>query len=304
MRAPAGMMRIMSHLPHLALVLNAFIWGVSWVPFKWMESLGLSILWATAASYLLSSLALIALRPAVFKGLLSPQAIWWMGLFYGLTNTCFNWALALGDVVRVVLLFYLMPVWAAIFSRWLLNERLNAEALARLVLALAGAAVVLGQPGEQSGFADALSIAGGLFFALANVHLRRLEHAQAVQRTMAMFIGSGLVPLFFLMGAALVAWGYGADPGGAMRSPLAAEAWAWLAVPLVAVALGLANFSLQFGGSRLPTQVTSLIMLSEIVFATVSAAMILGKTLSAAEMIGGACIVLAAVWATLRPPRA
>jgi len=84
---------------------------------------------------------------------------------------------------------------------------------------------------------------------------------------------------------------------------IAAEAWAWLAVPLVAVALGVANFSLQFGGSRLPTQVTSLIMLSEIVFATVSAAIILGKTLSLAEMIGGACIVLAAVWATLRPPK-
>ncbi|MFM1788385.1 MAG: hypothetical protein RLZZ166_852, partial [Pseudomonadota bacterium] len=38
-------------LAHLALVFNAFIWGVSWLPYKWLESQGLSILWATALAY-------------------------------------------------------------------------------------------------------------------------------------------------------------------------------------------------------------------------------------------------------------
>ena len=322
-------------LAHLALVFNAFIWGVSWLPYKWLESQGLSILWATALAYMLATGALAVARPKAFAGVLGisslgstrglslGQGLWVMGLFYGLTNTCFNWALALGDVVRVVLLFYLMPVWSAIFARLILKERLSGEGLARLVLALAGAGVVLGWDVLQSQaavelaaqqsatsfsgrqlLADLLSIAGGLFFGLANVYLRKFESATAYERTLTMYIGSGVVPLGVLSLMALInlAVFQNSMQFPSLSSPLQAASQAWLIVPLLALGLGLANYSLQYGGSRLPTQVTSLIMLSEIVFAAVSAAWFAGKVLTLAEWIGGGMIVMAAVWASLRPP--
>ena len=313
-------------LAHLALVFNALIWGVSWLPYKWLESQGLSILWATALAYMLATGALAAARPKALasvlgisslgtnQGLTLAQGLWVMGLFYGLTNTCFNWALALGDVVRVVLLFYLMPVWSAIFARLILKERLSSEGLARLVLALAGAGVVLGWEGLQtqttnsfSGqhlLADLLSIAGGLFFGLANVYLRKFESATAYERTLTMYIGSGVVPLGMLSLMALINLTvfHNSMQFPSLSSPLQAAAQAWAIVPLLALGLGLANYSLQYGGSRLPTQVTSLIMLSEIVFAAVSAAWFAGKVLTLAEWIGGGMIVMAAVWASLRPP--
>lgn len=322
-------------LAHLALVFNAFIWGVSWLPYKWLESQGLSILWATALAYMLATGALAAARPKAFAGVLGisllgstrglslGQGLWVMGLFYGLTNTCFNWALALGDVVRVVLLFYLMPVWSAIFARLILREKLSGEGLARLVLALSGAGVVLGWDVLQSQaaaelaaqqsatsfsgrqlLADLLSIAGGLFFGLANVYLRKFESATAYERTLTMYIGSGVVPLGVLSLMALInlAVFQNSMQFPSLSSPLQAASQAWLMVPLLALGLGLANYSLQYGGSRLPTQVTSLIMLSEIVFAAVSAAWFAGKVLTLAEWIGGGMIVMAAVWASLRPP--
>jgi drug/metabolite transporter (DMT)-like permease len=315
----------LKNLPHLALVFNALVWGLSWIPYKWMESQGLSILWATAIGYLLSTAVLGLFQPAVLSRLLRPHPLWMMGLFYGLTNTCFNWALALGDVVRVVLLFYLMPLWAALFARIMLNERLSAEGMARLVWALAGAAVVLAWPvstasvstsssaahvlapqhGELVWVADLLALAGGLFFGLANVYLRRFESATQAERTLTMFMGSGLVPLMVLLVLALVhqlaMGGEGSLPS--LVPPWEASAAAWALVPMVALFLGLANFSLQYGGSRLPTQVTALIMLSEIVFAAVSAALVLGKQLSMAEWVGGLMIVSAAVWASLRRGR-
>ena len=42
--------------PHTAwavagLLLNAFVWGLSWWPFKQLEALGLHPLWATAIVY-------------------------------------------------------------------------------------------------------------------------------------------------------------------------------------------------------------------------------------------------------------
>ena len=313
-------------LAHLALVFNAFIWGVSWLPYKWLESQGLSILWATALAYMLATGALAVARPGAFAGVLGiasagisrglslGQGLWVMGLFYGLTNTCFNWALALGDVVRVVLLFYLMPVWSAIFARLILKERLSGEGLARLVLALAGAGVVLGWDGlhtqtansftGQQLLADLLSIAGGLFFGLANVYLRKFESATAYERTLTMYLGSGVVPLGLLGLMALInlVVFQNSMQFPSLSSPLQAAPQAWLIVPLLALGLGLANYSLQYGGSRLPTQVTSLIMLSEIVFAAVSAAWFAGKVLTVAEWVGGGMIVMAAIWASLRPP--
>lgn len=307
---------------HLALFFNALIWGISWLPYKWLEAQGLSILWATAFSYMLASSALAAARPADFRRLVGGQmgqGLWVMGLFYGLTNTCFNWALALGDVVRVVLLFYLMPLWSALFARLLLKEQLSPEGVARLVLALAGAAVVLGwsllfepsaqqpvaqNPAGRALLADLLSIAGGLFFGLANVYLRKFESATAYQRTLTMYLGSGVVPLSVLglmaMVNLLVFQNSMAFPS--LSSPLQASAQAWWLVPVLALGLALANYSLQYGGSRLPTQVTSLIMLSEIVFAALSAAWFAGKVLTASEWIGGGMIVTAAIWASLRPP--
>ena len=73
---------------------------------------GLHPLWATALVYLVSLALLLALRAAV-PGAASrdqPQ-LWLLMAAAGMTNVGFNWAVTVGDVVRVVLLFYLMPAW-------------------------------------------------------------------------------------------------------------------------------------------------------------------------------------------------
>jgi hypothetical protein len=51
--------------------------------------------------------------------------LWVLVLAAGTTNATFNWAVTIGDVVRVVLLFYLMPLWAVLLARLLLKERLT-----------------------------------------------------------------------------------------------------------------------------------------------------------------------------------
>lgn len=46
-------------------------------------------------------------------------------------------------VARVVLLFCLMPLWAVLLARVLLDERLTALAAVRVAMAVGGAAIVL-----------------------------------------------------------------------------------------------------------------------------------------------------------------
>ena len=96
------------------------------VAFRQLQAAGLHPLWATALIYLLAVLVSSALwRPAQLGQLLRAPALWVLVLASGTTNAAFNWGVTIGDVVRVVLLFYLMPLWAVLLARLLLGERLT-----------------------------------------------------------------------------------------------------------------------------------------------------------------------------------
>jgi glutathione peroxidase-family protein/drug/metabolite transporter (DMT)-like permease len=275
--------------PALALVFNAFVWGVSWWPFRQLEQAGLHALWATALIYALCALVITLRRPGAWRVLATQPALWLIVLASGTTNAAFNWAVTIGDVVRVVLLFYLMPLWAVLLARGLLGERLTPAALARVALALAGAMVVLwpeggGWPWPRTP-AEALGVLGGFAFALNNVMLRREAAQPEAARALAMFVGGALVA-----GSLALAL-------GGRGVPLPAGA-AWVPGALLLAALFLAsNLALQYGAARLPAQVTALVMLTEVLFASASALALGAGRLDAQLLAGGAAIVGAALLA-------
>ncbi len=294
---PATPLRAVHHAaagPALALVFNAFVWGVSWWPFRRLESAGLHPLWATTLIYAVAVIVISLARPAAWRELLAHRALWLLVLASGTTNAAFNWAVTIGDVVRVVLLFYLMPLWAVLLARLLLDERLTRSALLRVALALAGALVILwpaggGLPLPRT-LAEALGVLGGFSFALNNVMLRREAARSEGARALAMFVGGMLV-------AALLALLL--TPGGAVPAP-PAPAPGWLAGALALAGFFLAgNLALQFGATRLPANATAVIMLTEVFFASVSAMALGAGTLDARLALGGAAIVVAALLAAL-----
>ncbi len=282
--------------PALALVLNALVWGTSWWPFRQLhEQAGLHPLWTTTGVYLMAVLAIGGSRPAAWRELARTPALWLIVLASGTTNATFNWGVTVGDVVRVVLLFYLMPLWAVLLARLVLHEPLTRAALARVAMALAGAAIVLWPEGGASPqplrLTDALGLAGGFSFALNNVMLRQQAHRPEAARALAMFLGGALVA-----GALALALGPARVPPPAMLTP------AWLLFALVLGALFLlSNLSLQYGAARLPANATAVIMLTEVVFASASALALGAGTLSPALALGGALIVGAAALAAWRP---
>lgn len=279
-------------LPALCLLFNAFVWGVSWWPFRVLQGHGLHPLWATAAVYGVSVALWLALRPGALRALVAHPQLWLLAAASGCTNAGFNWAVTVGDVVRVVLLFYVMPVWSALLAWALLGERPRAAALGRTALALLGVAVVLHEPGTAfplpRALPDWLALAAGFTFALNNVLLRRLRAAPAEGRVAAMFVG-GLL----LAGGA--AWAQQA--AGRIAAPPAPD-WAWMGVAgVLALAFLAANLALQVGATRLAPATTSLLMLSEVVFASASAAIAGAAVLDAGTLAGGALVLGAALWA-------
>jgi drug/metabolite transporter (DMT)-like permease len=278
--------------PVLGLLFNALAFGVSWWPLREMQLRGLHPLWATAFMYGLALVAVSLLRPQAWRGLLRHPALWWLFAASGLTNLGFNWAVTMGDVVRVVLLFYTMPAWSVLLAWWLLGERPNRLAVLRLGLALAGVALVLKTPEMAwpwpSSLWDYLALLGGASFALNNVMLRKMAHTPEAERMTAMFAGGTLVTALTATAGSSVGW---------IAAPPDLSWWP------IAVGFGLcmllSNLSLQYGAARLPAATTSLVMLSEIVFATLSSVALGAAELSERKLWGGALIVLAAVLTTL-----
>jgi drug/metabolite transporter (DMT)-like permease len=288
--SPGGVTRTTggAWLPALALTLNAFTWGVSWWPFRQLQDAGLHPLWATALIYAVAVLAITLWRPGAWGQLWRTRTLWVLVLAAGTTNATFNWAVTIGDVVRVVLLFYLMPLWAVLLARLLLHEPLTGAALFRVALALAGAATVLwpaegGLPLPRT-LAEWLSVLGGFSFALNNVMLRREAHQPEAARALAMFVGGAVVAL--VLAAALSATAGSKVP---LPPPLAVG---WV---LGALAMGAAflvgNIALQYGAARLPANVTAVVMISEVLFASLSAVALGAGTMSLQLAVGGALIV-------------
>ena len=277
-------------LPALALALNALVWGVSWWPFRELQSHGLHPMWATAIIYIFAITCLTVFRPAAWRGLLKHPALWWLVLAAGLANMGFNWAVTVGDVVRVVLLFYLMPGWVVLLAWPLLGERPTAGSLLRLALALAGVVIVLKTPGANwplpESLADWLALMGGFSFALTNILLRKLNHTPEPSRMLAMFGGGAVLAL----GAAVMGMG-----AGLVTSPPAPNLqWASVAIAL-SLAFLAGNLALQYGAARLSASATSLIMLLEVVFASVSSVLLGAGELSPRTLLGGGLILLASL---------
>jgi drug/metabolite transporter (DMT)-like permease len=273
-------------LPFLALLTNAFLWGVSWWPFRQLNELGLHSVWATAFIYGLAVLLITLWRPGAWRLILVYPSVLWITLCSGLNNVAFNWAVQEGEVVRVILLFYMMPVWATLLARWLLKEAITTRSVLQIVLSLCGAALVLwrpevGLPVPRS-LHDWLGLAGGVFFAGVNVLLRKYADVPSEVRSLAMFGGACLVAVLF----ALVL-----GPSGRIPYPPQPQ-WLWvLSLSLFALCLLVGNLGLQYGASRLPAQTTAVVMLSEVIFASGSAVLFGTETLTAYAIWGGLLII-------------
>jgi drug/metabolite transporter (DMT)-like permease len=278
----------------LALVTNALVWGVSWWPFRFMEAAGLHPLWSTGLMYAAVLIAVTLYQPRVWLELLASKGLWLLALASGFTNVGFNWAVTVGDVVRVVLLFYLMPAWALLLARWILKEPISVQGALRLALAVLGVLLILKKPDSSWPIPDSLSdwlaIGGGFTFALTNILIRKLDDTSETGRLFAMFAGGAVIALLVAV--------IGQLAGGVPALPALT-----LSTTLAVLGMGamflIGNLALQYGASRLASSTTSLIMLTEIVFASLSSVWLGAAVLEVRVLWGALLIFTAAVWAAL-----
>lgn len=270
-----------------ALLLAATMWGLLWYPMRLLEQAGLPGLWATLVAYAVASAAgvLFGFR---YLGEFVRYPLWLLGLAAaaGWCNVAFILAIIDGTVVRVVLLFYLSPLWTVLLGRLFLGEHIDRAAVLVLTVAMAGAALMLwdpamGAPWPQDG-TDWMAISSGFAFAINNVIVRGSGHIALAAKTNAAWLGGAV-----LAGVWIVVFGAAVpDPGP--------QPW-WGAVAVGLFGIVVMTVTVQYGVTHMPVRRSAIILLFELVVAAISAQLLAQEALLAREWLGGALIVAAAV---------
>ena len=273
-------------LPILSLLLTATLWGLVWYPLRLLEGQGLSGLWLTLASYGAAlAVGLVWLwrgrgdwrHNAVVLGLMLLAAGW--------CNVAFVLAILDGTVVRVLLLFYLSPLWALVLGWVMLGEHPGSSGLLVFVVAIAGAAIMLWDPAMGMPWprdeADWLAVSSGFAFSFANVMVRKTRHVSMYTKASVSWLGVVTVAALWIL---------------VVREPFPdAQLSAWSG----AVLLGWLGFVVMtltviYGVSHMPLHRSAVILLFELVVGAVSAMLLTDEQVQTQEWLGGALILVAA----------
>lgn len=273
-----------------SLLLGATTWGLVWYPYRLLEQAGVSGALSSFATYLLPLLAGIVIFRRQLGGIAEHRGMLLaIGLTSGWTNLAYVLAILHGEVMRVLLLFYLSPLWTVILSRLLLGERPNFHGYLVMGMAFSGAAVMLWQPSLgvplPANDAEWLALSAGLMFAASNVLSRRGREIPVDLKSLGVWAGVSLLSLL-----ALLAYpGQAAVPGG-----LTANGWGMLAG--IGVLIFLVTVTVQFGLSHTPANQAIVIFLFELVVAAISSYFLAAESLNLREWAGGAMIVAAGLF--------
>lgn len=276
--------------PSVAVVVSTLFWGTLWIPLRRLDATGLGAPWATAAGFVIPLLMLLPFgaarwrrivaggRPLVFAGFLMAACI-----------ALYAEALLRGHVARVILFFYLTPVWSTLLARAFLEERITRARTVTIALGLAGVFVVFGAgsgaPTAPSA-AEWMGLCSGFLWACSMVALRRMgPHASEFDTLFVQFLFLGVLFVMFTL-----------VPGGRPWIVPTPEVFVrgapWLLL-FGLVWMPLVLWLTMFGGSRLdPGRVAVLLML-EVVIGLVSATLLTQEPFGPRECAGAVLIVAA-----------
>ncbi len=276
----------------LSILLCASVWGLFWIPLRYFDENGVHGLWAIAA--LLAACTLVAVPAAIYQKEYRPGELKWILILawgFGSSHVCYFASLILTDVVRAVMLFYLLPIWATIASKLFYNITIGPQRMIAIALALAGVWLLLGGgswPIPQN-LGDVLAIFGGMFWALGLTIIRDRNDVGPLAVT-----GAALAYAFVF--AVVLAFAIAAWRPSLETAPPTFDALTAIAIPIIVFGMLIVwpTMSGQLWGARfIPSTTAALLTMSEIVVATISSALLIGSDLGLIAWSGGGLILVA-----------
>jgi len=275
----------------LSLLTGSVLWGLTWIPLKYFNQQGLA---GVPLIFLVYGIIGILFLPFVIKQHAqwkkSSHYIWLIFLVGGTANLTFALAIVYGDVIRVMVLFYLLPAWGVLGGKIFLNEHIDKIRWIAVLLALSGAFIVLGGVrifDAPPSWIDLLALSSGFALAMNNIVFRASKDLPVTSKIGMQFLGT------FIFASLILIFQYQPFPSVSVKT-----------LELIALfsvfGLMTATIATQWAITKMEVGRASILIIMELLTAVLSAIWLGDEQLSTLEIFGGFLIIIAAVLETVR----
>lgn len=275
----------------IVVLVSSTFWGLLWLPLRYIESFGLTGIWANGFFVLMPIPLLFWLYGReVYQDRQYWAVYFWAGLTIGLGFMFYTLGLIVGSVTKTTLLFYLTPVWSSLLGVVFLKEKPKAILWLGNLLGLSGCALILNLSFDAFTIEkiDLLGLLSGLFWAFGAVIIRRYPDAKHTGITLVQYLAS--------LGIAFIGIAVMKLP----IPPLDAFLYSLPITAFVSILIILPALLLIFRTTQyISPAVVGILMLSEVFAAVISASILLDEHISTWQWIGAGLIILTAVIVTL-----
>lgn len=288
-----------SFLPSAVVLGTAVFWSVYWLPVRTIAGLGLDGAWGTGAITLAAALCLL---PFLRRGGLTvgrgPGAAGGSGgvdrigllsvALGGAAFALYSIGFLYGKVALVVLLWFFSPVWSVLIARYVLRWHVPGLRLVAIAVGLCGLFVMLGGDGGwplPRSLGEWMAFVGGLIWAGATAGMRLRSNLAPLPAALVFALGAAATAMAFAPFLEPLPRIAGADAAEAAVMVLITGGLWW----------GLSIARLMWAALRLDPARVGILLMPEVIFGALSAAVLAGERLSGYEIAGGALVVLCGV---------
>ncbi len=267
-------------LARFACLYAGAIWGIFWIPLRAINEAGIHVLWSSAIWFAVPTVLLLPVAILRFKSIKAGGiSLQITAILSGFALFCYTLAFLYTDIVRAMLLYYLTPVWSTLLAAAILRETITWQRIVAIILAITGMLIIFGLglnfPIPRN-IGDWLGILSGFVWALAIVRIRKNQKHSAVDMTVGFFFWSmitSLVLCFLLVSEQFPS------------TDKVFSIFPWL-IPLMAIAVIPGAFAALWGPKYVSPGLAGLLMMTEIIFGSITAALFANEPFGAREIFG------------------
>jgi len=281
------------------VLITGIFWGIYWLPVRAIAELGLDGAWGTGAITLAAALFLLPFVIARATQLRNANLIGVASIALGgAAFALYSIGFLYGKVALVVLLWFFSPVWSVLIAKYLLRWQVPKLRLVAIAVGLAGLFIMLGGDGGipvPGSLGEWMAFIGGFIWALATAGMRLKSEVPPLPAAFVFALGATVTSIAF----------------APFLEPLPTIAPSDLPLLAAQVLLtgglwwGVSIAALMWATLRLDPARVGILLMTEVVFGALTAAILAGESLSTSEMIGGALVILCGlleVWPTKEEP--
>ncbi len=187
--------------PNLTVIIACLFWGTYWIPLRYIDNNNNASVWPLFLSFLL--LALILIKPlikSIIDIYINKNYFFLISCFFAaLGISLYSESLLRGEIAKVVVLFYLCPIWATIFARFILNQPFTLKRIFSILLGIIGLEIIVGfEKGIifPSTTVEWIALLAGLMWAMSMTLFNLANSTSGVEKTS---LTAFLVSLIFLL---------------------------------------------------------------------------------------------------------